>query len=261
MNTPTDADRSPVVLLHSGGMSSRQWRKLAGQLAPAHRVITPDFLGSGDNPPWPHDRPFDISEDVDVIERLVVELGQPVHVVGHSYGGLVAVTLARRVPALIRSLAAYDPVAFGVLYAAGDAEGLANLDEVGRQPVFTDHARGGGEAWFTAFVDYWNGPGAWAALAPAARESFLRVGRKVFLEVSSLMSDRTPASAYAAVQAPALFLAGERSPAAARRVVALLSGGFPHARALTVEGAGHMGPITHADTVNAAIAGHIAAAD
>ena len=38
-----------VVLLHSGGMSGRQWRRLAGLLSASYRVVTPDFLGSGDN--------------------------------------------------------------------------------------------------------------------------------------------------------------------------------------------------------------------
>lgn len=31
-------------------MSGRQWRKLGEALAPTHRVLTPDFLGSGEHP-------------------------------------------------------------------------------------------------------------------------------------------------------------------------------------------------------------------
>ena len=252
--------RQPVLLLHSGGMSSRQWRRLGETLGVTHRVLAPDFLGSGDNPLWPDDQPFEFSADVDVIERLVETLGEPVHVVGHSYGGLVAVTLARRVPARIRSLSVYDPVAFGVLYGADDTEGLRDLARASSDPVFTDVARGGSDAWFEVFVDYWNGPGGWRGLTPAARDSFLRVGRKVFYEVRSLMNDRTPAAAYASIEAPSLFLGGERSPPAARRVVALLAAAFPRGRALTVDGAGHMGPLTHAAVVNEAVIEHIASA-
>ena len=252
--------QQPVVLLHSGGMSSRQWRKLGEALSTTHRVITPDFLGSGENPLWPQGEPFDFSADVDVIQELVEGLGEPAHVVGHSYGGLIAVTLARRAPARIRSLTVYDPVAFGVLYGANDAEGLESLAQIGGNPIFTDSALGGGDAWFDVFVDYWNGPGAWRAMTPAARASFLRVGRKVFYEVTSLMKDRTPAPGYAGALAPALCLAGERSPAAAQRVVALLTAALPRGRAQTVRGAGHMGPLTHAAIVNEAIVAHIVSA-
>lgn len=255
---------SPVLLLHSSGLSSRQWGRLTEILAPAYRVIAPDLLGSGDNPPWPDGEPFDFAQDVDAIERLVTPLGEPVHVVGHSYGGLLAVTLARRVPKLIRCLVVYDPVAFGVLNAAEgireDAEGLADLSRAATNPVFTDYARGGGDAWFEAFVDYWNGPGAWRGMTESGRASFLRVGRKVFYEVWSLMHDRTPASAYEGVTAPSLFLGGELSPPAARRVVAVLAKAFPAGREQTIPGAGHMGPLTHGRVVNELIAQHVAGA-
>ena len=246
-----------VLLLHSSGMSSRQWGRLAELLGRTHRVIAPDLLGSGANPPWPDEKLFDLSEDVDVLEALVEKLGEPVHLVGHSYGGLLALKLARRDPSRVRSLTAYDPVAFGVLHAANDAEGLADLARAGQNPVFTDFAHGGNDAWFEVFVDYWNGPGAWRGMTQAGRDSFLRVGRKVFFEVWSLMHDRTPASAYAGIEAPSLLLGGEVSPPAARRVVALLAKTLPHGRALTVPGAGHMGPLTHAAFVNEAIAAHI----
>ncbi|HEY2517765.1 MAG TPA: alpha/beta fold hydrolase, partial [Polyangiaceae bacterium] len=201
-----------VVLLHSGGMSSRQWRRLAERLAGNHRVVSPDFLGSGDNPPWPPEAPFDFHADVAEIRTILDAFGPAAHLVGHSYGGLVAATVARQRHADVRSLCLYDPVAFGTLHDPADPAGLADLDRVVKNPVFLDDARGGTDAWFSVFLEYWNGPGSWAALPAPAREAFLRVGRKVYFEVRSLMADQTPASAYAVVRAPTLLLTGERTP-------------------------------------------------
>lgn len=257
----------PVVLLHSGGMSSRQWRKLAASLAettPPHTVLAPDFLGSGEEPAWPADRPFHFSEDVARIEALLRAQTTPVHLVGHSYGGFIAMTVARRCPELVASLAAYDPVAFGVLRTSAEGAnepGLLDLARAEKNPVFTDVEHGGDDAWFESFVDYWNGAGTWRGMVQAARDSFLRVGRKVFFEVHTLMQDATPAGAYEVVKSPVLLLAGERSPAAAQRVVALSAAAILNARAVTVEGAGHMGPISHADAVNRAIVAHIVEAE
>jgi pimeloyl-ACP methyl ester carboxylesterase len=252
---------SPVVLLHSGGMSSRQWRSLSERLASSHRVLAPDFLGSGKNPPWPDDVPFGYGLDVAAVARVLDALDGPVHLVGHSYGGLVALTLARTLPHRVRSLAVYDPVAFGVLHDTADPAGLADLERASSQPVFTDETLGGGEAWMQSFVDFWNGPGAWRSLPASSREQFLRVGRKVFREVMSLMADRTGAAAYAAATAPTLLLSGERSPVSAQRVTEVLRGAMPHARREVIAGAGHMGPLTHSAAVEELIAQHIAAHD
>src|SRR5207244_2650227 len=101
---------------------------------------------------------------------------------------------------------------------------------------------------------YWNGPGAWQAMPQPSRDAFLRVGRKVYLEVRAILADRTPAQAYTTITAPSLLLEGERSPAAAHRVIARLAEALPNVSVKRIESAGHMGPITHADVVNDAIA-------
>ncbi len=241
------------MLLHSGGMSGRQWKRLVERLSRTHRVVAPDLLGSGENPPWPADAPFHFSQDVEAIAALVRGLGQPVHLVGHSYGGLLALMVARDSPALVRSIAAYDPVAFGILQDEPDAETLMT-----DTPALVDDAIGGSEAWFRIFVDWWNGDGTWASLPEPARASFLRVGRKVFFEVKSLLGDRTSAAQWGTIRAPTILFTGERTPSTERRVVHRLGAAMPGARIVEVPGAGHMGAITHADLVDPEIARHIA---
>ena len=250
-----------VLLLHSGGMSGRQWRRLATRLSATHQVASPDLLGSGGNPLWPDDAPFEYPLDVAAVGELLDVLGPPAHVVGHSYGGLLALTLARLRPDAVRSVTVYDPVAFGVLHATRDAEGLVDLERAAENPVFLDDARGGSEAWLEAFVDYWNGRGSWQALPASARASFSRVGRKVYYEVRSLLADRTAPQAYASITAPTLLIGGELSPVAARRVIAVLGKALPNARTHAIAGAGHMGPISHAAEFNELVAAHVAAAD
>lgn len=234
-----------VLLLHSGGMSSRQWRKLGERLEGRYTVLAPDFLGSGSNPAWPEDEPFHFDLD---LQRIAGMVEGPFHVVGHSYGGLLALLLARSRPQDVLSIAVYDPVAFGVLFAADDREGLADLERVGH--VLLDDTIGGSEAWWHTFTDYWNGPGTWDALPEPSRASFLKVGRKVFYEVRSLLSERSPAASFSVIQAPALLMHGERTPLAAQRVLHLLDDALPHSQLREFPSAGHMGPITHAEDVN-----------
>lgn len=260
LHTVDQGQGEPVLLLHSGGMSSRQWRKLIDLLAPRHRVIAPDFLGAGANPPWPRGEPFHYRDDVAAVLEVMDRVAEPAHLVGHSYGGLIALTLARQHPGRVRSLALYDPVAFGVLHGAHDEVGLADL--AGSAPALSPHdpATGGTEPWLEAFVDYWNGPGSWQAMPAPSRTAFLAVGHKVFLEVDSLLRDRTPVEAYSGIAAKTLLLSGERTPVAARRVAELLVRALPNGSRREIRGAGHMGPITHGAEVNEVIAEHIARA-
>jgi pimeloyl-ACP methyl ester carboxylesterase len=254
----TDVGSGPaVVLLHSGGLSSRQWGRLGDQLASTNRILAPDFLGYGRSSAWPAGEPFHFILDVLAVEALLDHVGEPACLVGHSYGGFIALLLALHRPKLVLSVAAYEPVAFGVLHSSGDVAGLSSLVAANVEGSLQDSASGGQEPWLRAFVDYWNGVGAWDRLSEPARASFRAVGWKLFGEVRSLLLDRTPHQAYATLSIPTLLLSGESSPTAARRVVAILGEAIAGARVQAVEGAGHMGPLTHAAEVNGRIAAHL----
>jgi pimeloyl-ACP methyl ester carboxylesterase len=250
----------PVVMIHSGGLSSRQWSRIAGRFTGTHRVIAPDLLGAGSSDPVPPGE-FHFHEDVAAVEGLLAALGvERYHLIGHSYGGFVGATAALRAPERVRSLGLFEPVAFGVLYSWGDEEGIRDLEDYDHDGTFFDDATGGQEPWMERFVDWWQGPGAWRSLPEPSRQAFLRVGRKVFQEVRSLTADRTPHEAYAALRAPALLLRGSRSPVAARNVCAILAEALPRAELVTLEGAGHMAPLTHAQDVGGRLVAHVRAA-
>jgi pimeloyl-ACP methyl ester carboxylesterase len=232
----------PALLIHSGGFTSRQWRKLSELLAPRYRILAPDLLGYG--APWPIAQPFHFREDVALLASL---LDEPAHLVGHSYGGFLALQLALARPDRVLSLALYEPVAFAVLT---DAERAA-VDGIG---TYNPGTTGIDETWLAGFVDWWNGPNSWPRLSDDARNAFRSVGWKLSQEVVSLATDR---SDYAPITAPTLVLGGSLTPAVERIVVERLATTLPNATSQILPGLGHMGPITHAAQVNALLAAHL----
>jgi len=225
-------------MLHSHGLSGGQWRKLGAELGElGYRVVAPDLLGQGTSEPWPEPKPFSFHADV---ERVVAM--KPDHLVGHSYGGLVALHAARIAP--VRSLSLFDPVAFGQLGEAdGDARAILDaLDLRWDTP----------ERWLRTFVEFWSGIGAWDGLREESRAEFRRVAWVIQEGVRTLVADKTTFQ----LDVPALLMTGEHSPLPARRVVERLAQAFPRARHVVVPGVGHLGPVTRARDVNA----HIVAA-
>jgi pimeloyl-ACP methyl ester carboxylesterase len=172
---------------------------------------------------------------------------EPCHLVGHSYGGLVALHVALAAADRVKGVVLYDPVAFGIL-EDNDADVMATLSQIDLNGGATPAAR---DEWLRSFVDYWGGQGAWQALREPVRDEFRRVGWAVREGVRTLMADTTKASAYAALP-PLALITGEHTPVAERRVIARLAAATG-ASVSVIAGAGHMGPLSHADAVNTRI--------
>ena len=231
---PASSKSFGVVCIHANASSSAQWRRLAELLAPEFRVATPDSA---------QDR-----------ERLTDEMAllEPdFALVGHSYGAAVALIAALTYPERIRALALYEPTLFSLLEAekSNEADGI-------RQVVSDAGAAldaGNADAAAERFIDYWMGPGSWQrmpeARKPAIRASIVNVRRWG----QALFSEPTPLEAFRSLDIPVLYMIGKRTTASARGVARLLTATLPRVEVVEFAEAGHMGPLTHPDQVNAAI--------
>lgn len=104
-----DGVGDPVVLLHGIGKTGDTWLHIVEQLKNKYRVIAFDLLGFGESPKpdWLNYSTDDhVLALISSIEKL--KLNQPVLLVGHSMGCLVAVRLARRRPDLVKHLVLYE---------------------------------------------------------------------------------------------------------------------------------------------------------
>jgi haloacetate dehalogenase len=100
-----EGDGTPVLLLHGTPQTSSVWRDVGPALAAqGRRVIAPDLPGLGGSS---YPGPFDIpSVTKQVVGLLEAEVGdRAVDVVGHDFGGTVALTLTGSFPARVRRLA------------------------------------------------------------------------------------------------------------------------------------------------------------
>jgi lipase len=97
----------PVLIVHGVRNTGARFRRLAEEGLPERRVIAPDLRGHGHStwdPPWDAERHV-----ADLLETLdALDVGRA-PVVGHSFGGLLAMLLAAAAPERVERLALLDP--------------------------------------------------------------------------------------------------------------------------------------------------------
>jgi len=224
------------------------------------RVHMPVNLGYAPGGEVTRPQTVGLADELDALCKQLGALEGDVHLVGHSYGGLVALELARsgRLPA--RSLYLYEPVLLASLRERVNDIAAEAANDVRRmyadRHFFDDAEHGGDEAWLEQFVDYWNGAGAWGAMAPKAQAAMRRVGWKMHLEVRAIATQARPFEAYA-LPIPTTVVSGERSTAASREMSRLLAEQMPMVHSHVLPDLGHMGVLERPDKVAATLLQHL----
>jgi 3-oxoadipate enol-lactonase len=250
-------DGPPVLFLHAGIADLRMWSGVAERLAPSHRVILCDLQGWGRTPL----RPGRVSNTDDLVALLDALAVPRTAVVGASYGGLVALSLAVLHPERVTALGLLDATldefdrseeleAFGAAEDAAvearDVDRVVALnvetwvDRPGRRPEPAD-------------------PAVRALVADMQRRAY-EAQIDVYDEVEFDDPDPPIARRLGEIAVPALVVVGEHDlpdyETIARRLVAELPGAE---RVETVAGAAHLPalerPAEVADLLTAFLAG------
>src|SRR5215467_11177508 len=98
-----------VVLLHASASSGAQWRSLTEDLQGRWRVLAPDLHGYGQTGPRPESHLPGLGDEAALVDAILGRSAPRFHLVGHSYGGAVALRLASDRPARLLSLTLIEP--------------------------------------------------------------------------------------------------------------------------------------------------------
>lgn len=120
-----EAGRGPgIVLLHGNPTSSYLWRDVLPVLSRHGRCVAPDLLGMGDSDPLPDPGPgrYRFVDQQRMLDGLLdqLDLG-PVVLVGHDWGGVLAVDRARRHPGTVRGIAYLETLVSPLSWSAPNA--------------------------------------------------------------------------------------------------------------------------------------------
>ncbi|WP_374434733.1 alpha/beta fold hydrolase [Inhella sp.] len=230
-----------VVALHSSAASGRQWQAYREASAGRLNWITPDLIGYGRDETWSSSVGVTLDQEVDRLAPHLLLPGQSFHLVGHSYGGAVALQFALRHPRAVRSLTLYEPVRFAALRQAGlqsEWREIRSLAARVRQRSLAGDWQGAARA----FLGFWSGRPEDALDARTVMSVGARCP-KVCADFDALFNDTVPLRLLGALQMPVRLLVGSESPAPARAVAQVLELAMPQADLQELPGLDHLAPL------------------
>jgi pimeloyl-ACP methyl ester carboxylesterase len=251
----------PIVVLVPGSCATgAAWRPIIGEWSGRFRCVTTSLLGYGGTAERRTAADPAIAHEAEAVEAVIGRAGGVVHLVGHSFGGLVAVAVALRRRAPLASLTVLEAPAMELLAERSeDAEHLRAFHAM-NETYFTAFERGETEAVAT-MIDFYGGAGTYASWPPRVRAYAAETAPVNILDWKTAYGFPLTAVALAAIDLPTLVLWGGASHPAAQCANARLGQSVPGAATAAIDGAAHFMIATHAREAARLVAGHIQAVE
>ena len=231
------------ILIHSSGFPASQWKRLSPLLD--GEVIAPNLPGYAGTP-W---NPSQGVLEGDVAFVLEIARQHPgAQLVGHSYGGLIALHAAAKAPELFDHLWLIEPIVIGLV------ENIASIDPAMVDAVQTLANAVENKQYEPAirgFFDYWGGEGAFDAMPDPIRQNILAMSERLAHEIYTTNSDQTRPEDLAYVP-PTTVLVSEGRRDFVQAIADALLASIPQADQVVIPGE-HMAPVTHAMDVAKAL--------
>jgi pimeloyl-ACP methyl ester carboxylesterase len=241
-----------VVLVHSSVSGNRQWLPFIETLKDRYRVIAPNLFGYGETTPWTGSAPQTLQAQAELILALCAEVEGPVHLVGHSFGGAVALRTAALLGARAGKLVLFEPMLPYLLQQDGRHDAYAESKEL------AEHVKHFGALgdWMTAsgrFADYWLGDGSWAAMPEKRRAAFAGAITSCVHEFDAILGEPSTVDLCRSLTAKTMVMHDTTTRRPIREIVEILEEACSHWSFQRITGPGHMAPLTHPELINAII--------
>jgi pimeloyl-ACP methyl ester carboxylesterase len=249
-----------IVFLHGTGGHPAQWNRICEAFGGSRRMIRQDLpshrcLGGSA-------ARMAAADEAQALVRAWGNLGAPVHLVGHSYGGALALRIALQFPARVQSLTLIEPAAFHFLRDGSSLEQSMFADIARLEARIRQAADAGDPASGVAqFLDFWSGPQSWDRL-PGCRRALLAGQADLILgNFAAIFGESTPLASCSTIACPVLGVIGDQSPCLVQHLARLIVGQVDGGQVIQIGGAGHMSPLTHPAVIAAALRHHVATAE
>ncbi|MDX2322376.1 MAG: alpha/beta hydrolase [Moritella sp.] len=236
---------SPMVFIHGSYATTATWKKIVQQLATTHHCISIKLPGHCGMPDPDDFNAPNVNTELTIIESVIAELtDQPIHLIGHSFGGVIALALAIKGSVAIQKLTLFEPVSTWVFESVGDQAMTAQVNAFiagYRQGIDNNEPYVCGKV-----INFWGGNGAFEALPDFIKQSMVPLtanNDRHWTLCTNSYCDRT---ALNALTIPTKLVCGSASNPVAQAIVDHLGRELPNNQQYKIAGASHFLVTSHA---------------
>ncbi len=255
-----ECGRGPTIVLVPGSCSNgAAWRSVISEWNGSYRCVTTSLLGYGGTSERRTADDTSIIREAEIVESVIRRASGKVHLVGHSFGGGVALVVAARKQVPLASLTIIDAPAVEMLRAAGEDDHYRTFRKM--TDAYFAAFRGGDKQAIAAMIDFFGGEGTFASWPSRLREYAMATTSVNILDWTSAYGYPQISATLAAIEVPTIVLRGGECHAAVQRANELISEEISGASLVTIEGAAHFMVGTHPQQLARVIGQHVVRAE
>jgi pimeloyl-ACP methyl ester carboxylesterase len=250
----------PTVVLVPGSCSTgAAWRSVVSHLGDGFRCVTTSLLGYGETDERRTMADASIDHECHVVEQVIERTSGRVHLVGHSFGGLVALAVALRGHAALASLTILEAPAVGFLRGEGDESHYRDFIHL-TDSYFRSYRNGNQEA-IAAMIDFYGGPGTFDSWPQRVQSHAVETTEVNMLDWAGAYAFTPSNAALSALAVPTEIIVGAMSRRAVQRANEAVMQRIPGAALWEIEDAAHFMIATHPEQVAKIISARVDDAD
>jgi len=251
-----ETGQGPTIVLVPGSCSTgAAWRPMTSHWNGAFRCVTTSLLGYGRTAERRTADNTDIALEAEMIETVIKRAGTPVHLVGHSFGGLSSLAVALRHPRLLHSLTILEAPAPEILRHTGEEQHYSAFRNM--TGAYFGAFQSGQANAIAQMIDFYGGAGTFEGWPQRVRDYAVDTTAVNVRDWASAYGFALTPALLSKVATPTLVAWGANSHPCVKRANELLGRSIRGATSAAVPGAAHFMIATHARELAGMVAGHI----
>jgi pimeloyl-ACP methyl ester carboxylesterase len=245
---------APVLFLPGSYSTARAWAGVMARLEGRWRISV-SLPGYGATPETRGPDGGTMADMLDWLDDLAGRIGTPFHLVGHSFGGQIALAAALSGGLPLLSLVSFEGNPIYGRRAGADFPWRA--ETAGMLARFSRAVAAGDPQAPALIIDYWSRPGVFAALPAPVRDFCVAGAATNLLDWKTAQSFAPDFAEFAGLSLPCTICRGALANPAIVDVSETLHGVIPDSHLEVVDGADHFLISTHPDACAALVAAHL----